>query len=312
MPYMEQNNKEIVGNIFDIQRFSIHDGPGIRTMIFMKGCPLNCLWCANPEGIRFERSLQYIKRTCTNCGRCFEICPNGAIERTTDGFDWIKANCKECFECVDACKTNSRKYCGKLYTVNEVLNIVEKDEIYYRKSGGGMTISGGEPLAQPEFVISLLREAHNNYIDNAIETCGYYKWEFLNVAMNYLNTIYIDIKHMDSNFHKNLTGKPNEIILENIKKASQRLKLKNQQMIIRVPMIPGLNNSEENIEKTATFVRNLGNVEKMELLPYHRFGESKYDRTKWTGTYPLKGLDALNENDIQPLKEIVKSFGLKI
>ena len=282
--------QELRGMVFDIQRFSIHDGPGIRTLIFMKGCPMRCLWCANPEGIRFQKSLQFIKRTCSACGRCAAVCPSHALSVDAEGLHWDKAACTECFQCIPVCPTQSRKYCGQKYSVRELLKLVARDDSYYQKSGGGMTVGGGEPLAQPEFVYRLLKQAKEE---------------------EYLNTIFMDIKHMDSTTHEKLTSRPNERILENVKRAAQAIDPSKQQIIIRTPVIPGLNDSEENILATAEFVKSLGTIRRYELLPYHRLGESKYERTKWTDHYPLEGMEALKEKDLIPLKEKVRAIGLE-
>lgn len=303
--------KALTGTVFNIQRYSIHDGPGIRTTIFLKGCPLSCIWCANPEGQHFGIDLQFVARKCTGCQRCAAICSEGSAIAVPGGIQWNKAKCTECFRCVDACRAHAREACGCTYTVDELLEIVSRDGTYYRKSGGGVTLSGGEPLCQPEFAAALLHALRERGINTAIETCGYYPWHCMERAIGNLNTIFMDIKLMDAQEHERVTGKRNEQILENVTKTAQRIDPSWQKLIIRTPVIPGINDSEEHIQSIAQFVKSLGTVSRYELLPYHNYGEAKWDRTKWTPTYPLKGLEALSVDSIRPLKDIVAATGLE-
>ena len=302
--------KQRLGTVFDIQRYSIHDGPGIRTLIFLKGCPLMCLWCANPEGQRFEPSLIFIDRLCISCQKCVSTCPTGAIIASGPGIQWNKEQCDECFKCVEVCPSRARQVCGNLFTVEELLDEVEKDRSFYRRSGGGVTLGGGDPLNQPEFCREFLKEAKKRNLHTAIETCGYSKWSHLQGIMEYTDLLFMDIKHMNPSQHKKLTGRSNELILENIKRASSVVDGDGKEIIIRIPVIPTLNDSEDNIRATTEFVQGLKKIKKIELLPYHNMGQAKYMRTKWTKPYSLHTLEPIRGESIQTLKDIVESNGL--
>ena len=299
------------GTVFNIQRYSFQDGPGIRTLIFLKGCPLGCLWCANPEGQRFQPALSFIPRECIGCGKCAAVCPTGAAVNDNGKISWNKELCTECFRCVDVCAPHAREICGKQYSVRELLDIADKDRSYYRKSGGGVTLSGGEPLAQGDFCLSFLRQAHSEWFNTAIETCGYYPSENLERVLPYLDTIYMDIKHTDPAVHKRLTGRSNEQILKNVELAAMRIDPDRQRLIVRTPVIPGMNDSAENIRATVRFLKSLGTVRRYELLPYHNYGEAKYDRTKWTGPYALHDIKPLTAGELEPLREIIRQAGLE-
>ena len=304
------SGKQSSGTVFDIQRYSIDDGPGIRTLIFMKGCPLRCLWCSNPEGQRFEPSLLFIERLCIGCQKCTGVCPRGAVTASAQEIKWNKEQCDECFKCIEVCQSKARQVCGKLFTVEQVLSEVEKDRAFYRRSGGGVTIGGGEPLSQPEFCRDFLKEAKRRNLHTAIETCGYAEWNHLQSVLEYTDLLFMDIKHMDPVQHRKLTGKSNELILENIRKASRVIDGEGKEIIIRIPVIPTLNDSEDNIRATAEFVRGLEKIKKIELLPYHNMGQVKYMRTKWTKPYSLHALEPISGESILTLKEIVESNGL--
>ena len=302
---------KIKGTVFNIQRYSVDDGPGIRTLVFMKGCPLRCLWCSNPEGQRIEPSLLYVERLCINCRKCTIVCPSGAVEDSSKGLKWNRARCIECFRCVSVCPSEARQVCGDSFTVEQLMAEVEKDRAYYRRSGGGVTLGGGDPLLQSGFCAAFLEEAKKRNLHTAVETCGYAKWEALQAVMRHADLMFMDIKHMDPAQHKKLTGKSNQLILNNIKKASKAIDEIWQEIIIRIPVIPTLNDSESNIESTAEFVKRLGTIKKIELLPYHNMGQIKYLRTKWTKSYPLSGLKRSSDDAMQKLKDIIMSIGIE-
>ncbi len=295
--------QNVKGLISDIQKFSIHDGPGIRTLIFMKGCPIRCLWCSNPESQNYHEEMAFIHNNCTLCGECAEICPLGAIERDT--FEIDRDICDNCGKCAEICPANAKKLIGKWYTIDELIKRVEEDRIFYRNSDGGVTISGGEPALQYSFVSSFLKECQGINISTAIETCGYAKWEHLEAIVKYSDLVFFDIKHMDPEIHKKLTGKSNKLILHNaIKTSSIAL------TIIRIPIIPGYNDSKENIAATVRFVQKLKKFDKIELLPYHSLGANKYE---WLGKiYELSDLSFRAESNFPKLKEMVNSLGCKI
>lgn len=291
---MDKEIQNITGIVFNIQKYSVHDGPGIRTVVFLKGCPLSCLWCSNPESQSFKPQLAYNKNKCitvSECVRCGEVCTAGAIVQGKD--DKVAVNwgtCTNCLACVDVCPAGALISYGNTQTVKEVIDQVEKDSSFYSRSGGGLTLGGGEPLAQPEFAIALLKESKRRYIKTAIETCGHVSTEALLEACKYCNTLMCDIKSMDSVKHKQFTKVGNELILENLKavrEAFPKLKIR-----VRTPVIPGFNDTADDIQAIVDFVKEL-DVE-YELLPYHRLGTQKY--INLGKDYPLG--DTTLENDV--------------
>ncbi|MBS7297860.1 MAG: glycyl-radical enzyme activating protein [Eubacteriales bacterium] len=249
------------GRIFDIQKFSVHDGPGIRTIVFLKGCALRCKWCCNPESQSFE--IQ-------------QMLQNG-----------------------------KEKTIGKDITVDDVLKIVKQDMPYYRRSGGGMTLSGGEMLCQSDFAYALLRCAKESAINTAVETTGFAAFDVIDKMLPYIDTVLMDIKHINSEKHKKFTGQPNELILENaVKIASKASKL-----VIRVPVIPTFNDTEAEISDIAKFASSLSGVREINLLPYHRFGKDKYDGLN--REYLMGDLHSPTDEHMEKLKAVAESYGLK-
>ncbi|MBC7189169.1 glycyl-radical enzyme activating protein [Candidatus Aerophobetes bacterium] len=295
--------EKIKGLVFDIQRYSIHDGPGIRSLVFMKGCPLSCLWCSNPESQSSHQEIMFTPIKCIGCGRCIEVCPTGAAGKKNP-LD-AQSLCVVCGRCVEVCPSGARRIVGRYMTVDEVMKEVEKDLLFYFSSKGGVTVSGGEPLMQAEFVAMLLKKCREKGIHTAIETCGYGKWEDFEKILKYTDLVLYDIKHIDTQKHRELTGAGNELILENARKISNL----NIEMIIRVPVIPGCNDSPENMKAIATLAKSL-KVKEVHLLPYHRLGESKYERLG--RKYRLKGLSSLDKNDLSEHKKIIESYNLKV
>jgi len=306
------------GFVFDIQRFAIHDGPGIRTLVFLKGCPLRCLWCDNPESQAAYPEIASFESNCIRCGSCLDICPIKAIHVKDDIVTLDREICTRCGRCTEVCYANAKKLIGKIMSVDEVIKEIRKDMLFYRNSGGnplfdgepgGVTLSGGEPLMQPNFVIELLGRCRQLGIHTAMETSGYGDYESLREISEYLDWLYFDIKHMDPIAHKRLTGVSNETILDNASRIAKELASRLRRMIIRVPLIPGYNSSQQNIESTAEFVSTLQRVDKIELLRYHRLGEQKY---KQLGRkYQLENLNQISKEHLQKLKSIVESHGLK-
>jgi len=258
--------------IFNIQKCSVHDGSGLRTLVFFKGCPLKCPWCANPESQSYSKEIMEIPRSCIGCGACAQVCPQGAIS-PVDGEMLINRElCRKCFKCVDVCYAESKKIAGEEMDVDTVFKEVNKDRYFYQQCGGGVTFSGGEPLTQPDFLKELACKCKRNRLNTAIETCGFGSFDSFKEALSYIDSMFIDIKHMDSAVHKRLTGVGNEIILDNIRKISTL----GIPITIRTPVIPGCNDSEENIASIADFIKELPNIQEYELLPYHNLGASKY------------------------------------
>jgi pyruvate formate lyase activating enzyme len=288
------------GIIFDIQRFSLHDGPGIRTTVFFKGCPLKCLWCHNPESINPEIELAFYPYKCINCGSCILVCPTGALQNDDlKGKKYDREICQFCWKCAEACPGEALKVQGKRYTVEEVLTEVLRDLPFYKQSGGGVTLSGGEPTFQFDFCLALLKACKENNISTALDTSGFIPWERLERLLPFVDIFLYDIKHMDSEEHKRLTGVPNEVILENLLKLDKTGK----PIEIRIPIIPGYNDSEKNIEAVSNFIKGLKSIKGVRLLPYHKLGLSK----PWlfNNKRGILDLEPPKKDEIERLKEIV-------
>ena len=299
------------GIIFDIQRYGTHDGPGIRTLVFLKGCPLHCLWCSNPESQSINPELMIFDEKCINCNRCVNTCPNEAIIRFNESRNYIQEKCHKCGKCSDACLTGSIKMIGEYLSIEQVLEEVKKDINFYRKSHGGVTLTGGEPIYQPEFSIKLLETFKKNKINSALETSGYGHWEFLKEILSLTDYLFFDIKFIDEEKHKKFVGVSNSIILENIVRASKLMKIQDKRMVIRIPLIPSITDEKENISKICCFIKSyLQGNELIELLPYHRLGEGKYKRLR--REYYLTGLKPPSRETIEKCISIVQDNGLKI
>ena len=275
---MCQDDCQRQGMVFNVQKYSVHDGPGIRTIVFLKGCSLSCRWCSNPESQQREPELAFNAGRClgvSKCGHCIVACPYGSITLGDD--DRLRINrshCTSChMPCADACPAQGLLVYGKQRTVDDVLNVVEQDMAFYARSGGGLTLSGGEPLLQGEFAVALLREARARRIKTAVETCGMVSAETVRAAAEYLNYVLFDIKHMDSAEHEAQTGLPNKRILENFRILAEEFP--NLPILARTPIIPGFNDSEESVAAIAEFLKPYERVE-YEMLPYHRLGTQKY------------------------------------
>jgi pyruvate formate lyase activating enzyme len=293
------------GLIFDIQRFSIHDGPGIRTLVFMKGCPLHCEWCSNPESQQAKPQIMFFEEKCIHCGACLSACPYGEVLEE----NWPVATevCFGCGNCVDVCYAGARQMIGRWYTVQQVLDIVKRDRIFYEESGGGMTVGGGEPTFQANFVVDLLRTSRKEGIHTAIETCGFTPWRTMRKVLMHTDLLLMDIKHMDSDQHKRHTGVGNERILDNARRAADLV----ETMVVRLPLIPGFNDDAPHIHALGGFVAgNLPAVAGIDVLPYHSTGESK---SKQLGkSYGLPGLEPQSPEHVQEVREILESYGLKV
>ncbi len=298
------------GRIFNIQRYSIHDGGGIRTLVFLKGCPLRCLWCCNPESQKSEPELGFIESRCVGssaCGApCVSICPLKAIQLNGQGKPLIdRKACDACGKCADVCSKDALKVVGREMTIDEVMAEVEKDKAFYRRSGGGMTVGGGEPLAQYRFAAALLEAAQHAYLHTALETSGHAPWSHLETVLKHVDLLQFDLKHLNPEKHKELTGQSNEMILGNLRKV---LSVKApQDVIIRIPVVPGCNDSVENISETARFILGLG-FGQVELIPYHRLGVSKY--AQYGMVYPLASCQPSPQDHLDELRGIVRESGL--
>jgi len=292
--------------VFDIQRYSIQDGPGIRTTVFLKGCPLRCLWCDNPESQNPFPELLYFKSLCIKCHHCVASCPNGAITTNSNGELQIdRGLCRACGSCVSACLREARAISGKLMTVEEVLQIIEKDSLFYRNSCGGATFSGGEPTYQPRFLLEALKSCQEHGFHTAVETCSYVEWEVFEGILEYVDLVLADIKHMDPVRHKQLTGVDNQLILQNIRRIVQ----KRVPLVLRMPLIPGINDSEENVNASGRFAVDSG-IARVDILPYHRFGLKKYEAIG--KMYKLKDPEPLKPEQIEAIKMLLESYELTV
>ena len=301
-------DEETRGVIFNIQTYSIHDGPGIRTTVFLKGCPLKCAWCQNPESQSAIPQLFFNSEACAGCGKCLMVCPEGAI-RLDQGKSWTNRDiCKNTGKCAEICPNEARDIVGRYVTAGEVIKEVAEDKVFYERSGGGVTLGGGEPLSSPEFSTSLLKLLKKAGIHTALDTCGYAKWEIIKQIFQYVDLVLYDIKHMDPAAHRLYTGVSNEIILENARKIYQEL---HTPILARIPVIPGFNDSIENIEATGKFITaELGTATEVHLLPYHKLGEMKYQRLEKSGN-PVS-ITPPDDKHIIELKETLESFGVKV
>lgn len=265
------------GIVFNIQNFSVHDGAGIRTIVFMKGCPLRCAWCSNPESQLMQPQLAFNPNKCLTtdkCTRCIEKCPEGAISASEDKLiQFDREKCVKCHTCADNCAPGALNVYGKAMSVKEVIDEVEKEAAFYARSGGGMTLSGGEALAQPKFALALLTEAKKRRIKTAMETCGYAKWEDLSAACEKLDEFIIDIKAFDEALHRRGTGVGNQRILDNLKRVASAFP--NLPILVRTPVIPDFNDNVDEIQHIIDCIPVRRNVS-YELLPYHRMGQPKY------------------------------------
>ena len=262
-------------NVFNIQKYSVHDGPGIRTIVFLQGCPLHCPWCANPEGQSFTSVLSHNQNLCRQCGRCVDVCPQKAIRLETDGIHIDRSLCSLCGKCVPVCRMDCYKIFGESRPVEEILEEVRKDENFYFRSGGGLTVSGGEPLSHPEFLLALLKGAREKLgIPTAIETTCCASEEVLRSAAEYIDYFMCDIKLVDSERSREVLGVPSEPILRNIRILADEYPEK--PLLLRLPVIPGYNDDAENIAAIGTFIQSLSREISIELLPYHEFGKAKY------------------------------------
>ncbi len=290
------------GRIFNIQKCSIRDGRGMRTSVFFKGCGLHCLWCANPEGISFEPEITLNPQNCIACNACMQHCPTGASrleDPNTPVFERDK--CGRCGLCADLCPTEARKLNGQEYTVDQLFKRIYQDRFYFQHSGGGVTFTGGEALMQPQFLLAICKKCREYGINVAIETCGCGDYDKFAPCLDYIDFIYFDLKHMDSDQHLKWTGQRNEHILENLRRISAH----GNEIIVRTPVIPGINDSEENIQATAKFILPLVSVQKYELLAYHKLGVNKYkllgkpylleDVTEPTAEHMFHLVDVANE-----------------
>jgi len=308
---MEKSNTTKTAYIFQIQKMSTEDGPGIRTTVFFKQCPLKCVWCHNPESISKKPQLEWFKHKCIGCKTCIETCKQGALTFKEDGLYIDREKCIGCAECEEACPSTALHIFGSWWELNDLFHEVDKDKVYYTKSKGGITVSGGEPTLQLDSLVEFFKKCKENDISTALDTCGYASRKTFEQILPFVDLILLDIKEIDSKRHELFTGVPNELILENAIWMSDHVKQNNKELWIRTPIIPNYNATEENIKGIGDFiVTKLNNVpERWDLLSFNNLCTAKYDRLDMD--WPLKDTPLMTRDEIEHLYSIAKKTGAK-
>jgi len=294
------------GVIFDIRKYSIHDGPGIRTTVFFKGCPLRCWWCHNPEGQDVEPELVYRKSRCIGCGECSKSCKREAILLLAQSISVDREKCVPCNNCSRACSSDALSIVGKQMSAKEILEEIEKDRTFYEESGGGVTFSGGEPLMQPDLLNALLSGCKERAIHTVVDTCGFAQYEIIDRIRDKVDLFLYDIKTMDCRKHRKYTGASNKQILKNLKNLAES----GSSIVISFPIIPGINDDDKNVTRTAKFISSLPNIQQVNLLPYHRAGIEKYKNLD--KPYKLSKIQPPSNQRIKSVKERIETYGIRV
>jgi len=290
---------------------STEDGPGIRTTVFFKQCPLRCTWCHNPESILKKQQLEWFEHKCIGCNTCTKMCELGALKFEEDGLQIDRELCTSCGKCSDECPSTALHMFGKIWNLDDLYHEVQKDKVYYEQSKGGITVSGGEPTIQSEFVLNFLKECKDNGISTALDTCGYASRNIYEKMLAYVDLVLLDIKEIDSKKHKAFTGVPNDLILENAIWISEFIKEKNKQLWIRTPLIPNFTATRENMEGIGRFiVEKLHNYpERWDLLAFNNLCVSKYERLDMV--WSLKDTPLMTNIEVETLYDIALKTGVK-
>jgi len=293
------------GLVFDLRKYSVHDGPGIRTTVFLKGCPLSCWWCHNPESQSAKPEMTLRSARCIGCMSCVEACPTGALTIDQGRFSFSEADCNWCGLCADACPADAREVLGRWMSVDQVLAKVERDVPFYDESGGGVTLSGGEPLMQPAFTRAVLQACRQRDIHTALDTAGYARWETLDSIRPHVNLFLFDLKLMDDTLHRKYTGVPNRLILDNL----HRLRESGARVILRTPIVPGITDGDDNLRGIAQTAQQLG-IERIDILPYHHSAAAKYERLQ--RSYALPDVRPPSDERMQQLAALFEPFQIPV
>ena len=294
------------GIIFDIKKFSIHDGPGIRTTVFFKGCPLSCWWCHNPESQRIFREKLYAVSRCIGCGECLAACPENAIHEMETGLCTDPEKCLECGSCTEVCLAEACEMAGRELTVSQVMAEIEKDTVFYDESVGGVTFSGGEPLAQPDFLFELLKACKDRQIHTALDTSGFSTWRVLDLIRHHVDVFLFDLKLMDDVRHQMTTGVSNRPILENLLALSSG----GHRIRIRLPVVPGITDDTENVSAVGVFAARLPILPQIDLLAYHHLAAAKYERLG--KTCRLQDTRPPTADCMSRVADLLRGFGLTV
>jgi pyruvate formate lyase activating enzyme len=307
----EEKSTSKGGWIFEIQKLSTEDGPGIRTTVFFKECPLRCIWCHNPESIWKKPSIQWFKIKCIGCRSCIEVCPNEALTLSETGLQINRELCATCGTCVEECPSTALKMIGKWWDVEELYREVAKDKVYFEKSGGGVTVSGGEPTLQMDFLLSFLKKCKENDIATALDTCGLSSKANYKKLIPFVDIFLFDIKEIDPKKHKEFVGHSNEQILANIIWIAEELKKQGKELWIRTPMIPRYTATPENVQGIAEFIVNKlhNNITRWDLLAFNNLSTAKYERMDMD--WDLKSDPLLTEQEMQVFEDIAKTMGVE-